>query len=174
MPLHGLRLLQANAKGIQWRQLGPFYSQTTQLKAFGILQGCSLTPVLDVYCHYWKWYIRALWSILSLCKVSKHSSMAKYIKVQSLTPNCPLKFHLNTVTLWCNICALLRSTFQELCTRFIIFVCRVEARYLLMLSISVRIDLLTTEQSYVCPGPVMQTMRNIGICCWLSIYGRLM
>ena len=121
MPLHGLRLLQANAKGIQWRQLGPFYSQTTQLKAFGILQGCSLTPVLDVYCHYWKWYIRALWSILSLCKVSKHSSMAKYIKVQSLTPNCPLKFHLNTVTLWCNICALLRSTFQELCTRFIIF-----------------------------------------------------
>ena len=98
MPLHSVCLLQANAKGIQWRQLAPFCSQTTQLKAFGILQGCSLTSVLNISCHYWKRYIRAFWSILSLCKVSKHSSMANYIKVQSLTPNCPLKFHLNTVT----------------------------------------------------------------------------
>ena len=97
MPLHGVRLLQANTKGIQWRQLAPFCSQNTQLKAFGIPQGCSLTPVLNIHCHYWKWYIRTLWSILSLYKVSKHSSMANYIKVQSLTPNYPLKFHLDTI-----------------------------------------------------------------------------
>ena len=170
MPLHSVCLLQANAKGIQWRQLAPFYSQTTQLKAFGILQGCSLTPVLNISCHYWKWYIRALWSILSLCKVSKHSSLANYIKVQSLTRNCPLKFHLNTDAIYMHYYAVHSKNFAYGSW----FLCRVEAMYLLMLFISVRTDLLTMEQSYVCPGREIYTMKNMAICCRFSIYRRLM
>ena len=52
MQLHGVCWPHGQGlKGIRRRQLAPYCSQTTQLKTFGIRQGCSLRLELNVYAH---------------------------------------------------------------------------------------------------------------------------
>ena len=96
---------KSRAKGLEWRQFAPYCSQTAQLKACGIRQGCSLgsvfnlpcnshklnnwklvkcsmRPALNIYSHCWNWYKHCFLWISALLKVLKSPAEANYTIVK--------------------------------------------------------------------------------------------